>query len=187
MADNYNPIAGFRPMPDAKGTINTGDRSYPISSSNGSVLAIGSPVAISGGELSAVATYSDGSEKVSGVVVRLLTDSGKSVLSVPASTDGYRAEITVDAGQRFIVTMDGTGFTDADAGKMYSLTAETLTASPDGFTGEGFSRRQLATSTEASSGEQFIVHGRSAAIRNPAGVDNVEVVCSINPENFVQA
>lgn len=185
MADNYNPIAGFRPIPDAKGAINTVKR--PVSASNGTVLALGSPVAISGGEVSGVATYSDGAEKVSGFVVRCLTDSGKSVLSIPATTDGYQVEMTCDPGQKAVVTMDGTGFSDADAGKMYSCTAETLTASTDGFIGRQFSQRQLATSTEASSGEQFIVHGRSAAIRNPAGVDNVEVVCSINPENFVQA
>jgi hypothetical protein len=182
---NKNPIAGLRPIPDAKGAINT--RLIDISASNAMVLGVFSPYTISGGEALAVATYSDGSEKVSGSIVRLLTDSGKSVLSVPASTDGYKAEVTIDANQRFIITMSGTGFADSDAGKFYSLTDETLVASTDGFIGDGFSRRQLDTSTESASAGQFAVSQRSGSIQNAASTDDVEVICTIHASNFVQA
>ena len=184
---NKNAKTGLRPIPDAKGTINTNTVRTPISASNPSVLGMFSPIVKTAGEILAVADYSDGTEKVSGSIVGLFTDSGKAVISVPASTDGYVAEHTVDADQKFVITVDGTQYTDADAGKFYGITDETLTASTDGFIGDQFSRRQIDGSTEATSGKNFLVHGRSAALGNTAGLDDVEVVVSINPSNFVQA
>lgn len=186
MTTNKNPIIGLRPIPDAKGAVNTNLVRTPISASNASVLGINSPIVKTAGEILAVADYSDGTEKVSGSIVGLYTDSGKAVLSVPASTDGYTAEYTTDPDQKFLITVSGTQYTDADAGKMYGLTNETLVASTDGFIGEGFSRRQLDGSTEAASGRNFIVQGRSGALQNDAATDDVEVIVSINPSNFVQ-
>lgn len=181
---NNNPVIGLRPVPDAKGGVNT--RLIPISASNTKALGVNSPIYITGGEVRGVVTYVDGTEAVSGTVMVLMTDTGKVVSTVPANTGGYKAIVTVDPDQEYIITMSGTGFVDSDAGKMYSLTEETLVANTDGFTG-GFSKRQLATSTEAASGEQFIVFGRSGALNNTAGVDKVEVRCKINPAVFVQA
>ena len=149
---NKNPQVGLRPLPDAKGTFITSDP-IPVSSSYAIVLAIGSSVFVSAGELLGTPDYTDGTESVSGVVQVLMTDSGKSVLSIPASTDGYKAIITTDAGQRYAIRVSGTGIADADRGKMYSLTNETQTASPDGFTGRGFSLRELDSTTEAADGE----------------------------------
>lgn len=178
---NKNPIVGLRPLPDNKGAVNT--VLLPISASNASDLFVNSPVAVVSGEVLAVAAYSDGTEKVTGTVVRLCTDAGKTVQNVPDSTDGYKAEITYDPNQRYIITMDGTDFAAADVGKMYSLTAESATANADGFTGDAFSKRQLATSTEAASGEQFVVRGLSGSLENAVATDNVEVVVTINSAN----
>ena len=183
---NKNPQVGLRALPDAKGTINTSDP-IPVSSSNTIVLAVGSAVYLSGGELLGTPAYTDGTEKVSGVVQVLMTDSGKSVLSIPASTDGYKAIITRDGNQRYAVRVSGTGIADADRGKMYSLTNETQTASTDGFQGRGFSLRELDSSTEQTSGEQFIFHGRSGSLENAAATDDMEAIVTINPANFVQA
>ncbi len=176
---NNNPVIGLRPVPDAKGAVNT--RVVPISASNTKALGVNSPISVIAGQAAGVVTYVDGSEQVDGTVVKLMTTSGKAVTTVPASTAGYKAEITTDPDQEFIITMAGTGFTDADAGKTYSLTEETLVANTDGFTG-GFSKRQLQSTTEADSGEQFVVLGRSGALNNAAATDNVEVRCRINRE-----
>lgn len=182
---NKNPQVGLQPLRDAKGSINT--REIPISASNTVVLAVGSPYYVTGGEARGVVAYSDGSESVSGSILAIKTDSGKSVLSIPASTDGYKAIVTTDRDQRFKIRVAGTGIVDADAGKMYSLTNETQTASPDGFTGRGFSLRELDASTEGASGEQFIFHQRSGSLENAPATDEMEVIVSINPVNFVQA
>ena len=182
---NKNPQVGLQPLRDAQGSINT--REIPVSASNTIVLAVGSAYYASGGEALGTPAYSDGTESVSGTIVALKTDSGKSVLSIPASTDGYKAIVTTDRDQRFKIRVSGTGITDADAGKMYSLTDETQTASPDGFTGRGFSLRELDSTTEAASGEQFIFHGRSGSLENAASTDEMEVIVTINPVNFVQA
>lgn len=183
---NTNPQVGLKALPDAKGGINT-SAPIPISSSNTIVLAVGSAVYLSSGELLGTPAYSDGTEKVSGVVQVLMTDAGLSVLSIPASTDGYKAIITTDENQRYAIRVSGTGIADADVGKMYSLTDETQTASSDGFRGRGFSLRELDSTTEAASGEQFIFHGRTGSISNDAATDGMEAIVTINPSNFVQA
>lgn len=183
---NKNPQVGLKALPDAKGSINLTEP-IPISSSNTIVLAKGSAVYLTSGELRGTPAYTDGTESVSGCVEVLMDDNGKRVLSVPASTDGYKAIITRDATQRFAIRVAGTGIADADRGKMYSLTDETQTASTDGFTGRGFSLRELDSATEAASGEQFIFQGRSGSLENAASTDEMEAIVTINPVNFVQA
>lgn len=181
-----NPQVGLRPLPDAKGTINTSDP-IPISASNTIVLAVGSAVYVSAGQLLGTPAYTDGTESVSGSIVALYTDSGKAVLSVPASTDGYKAIITTDNDQRFAIRVSGTGIAAGDVGKMYSLTNETQTASTDGLQGRGFSLRELDSSTEQASGEQFVVRGLSGSLENAFATDEGEVIVTINSVNFVQA
>jgi len=84
--------------------------------------------------------------------------------------------------------VSGTGIADADRGKMYSLTDETITAdtTKDGCISK-FSKRELDSTTEQTSGEQFIFLGRSGSLRNDAATDDMEAIVKINPVNFVQA
>lgn len=183
---NKNPQIGLRPLPDAKGSINLTDP-ITISPSNAIVLAKGSAVYLSGGQLLGTPNGQAGTESVSGSVEVLMDTNGKRVLSVPASTAGYKAIITRDANQRFAIRVSGTGMADADAGKMYSLTDETQVASTDGLLGRGFSLRELDSATEAASAEQFIFRGRSGSLENAASTDDMEAIVTINPVNFVQA
>ena len=185
---NSNPACGLVPLPDAKGAVITSTTRIPISSSNTKALGMYSPVYVTSGEVRGVVTYVDGTESVSGSVTGLYTAAtgGKAVGTVPASTGGYYAEITTSPDQRFRIRVSGTGMADADRGKMYSLTEETLTASTDGLV-SGFSKRELDSTTEQTSGEQFIFLGRTGSIRNDASTDDMEVVVKINPANFVQA
>lgn len=176
---NANLAIGLVPQPDAKGVINT--RVIDISAANTMVLGIHSPYAIntSGEAVGAVTTCS-------GTIVRLMKDNMVSVSTVPATTDGYKAEVTTDNDQLFNITVAGTQFTDADNGKSYNFTAETLVADPEGLKGV-YSKRQLDGSSESASSGIMIVSRRTGALRNDPGVDKVEVYATINPTKFVKA
>lgn len=176
---NNNLVIGLNPQPDAKGTINT--RMIPISASNTIPLGINSPyVKNSSGEAIGATTTCSGS------LIGFKSPTGVSVASVPAGASGYQGIATIDRDQKFQITMDGTGFVDTDAGKTYSFTTETLVANIDGFRGN-YSRRQLDSTTEHASTGVMTVSRRTDALVNDAGVDNVEVWCTITPAAFVQA
>lgn len=176
---NNNLVIGLVPQPDAKGTVNT--REINISAANAMALGINSPYVMnaSGEAIGATTTCS-------GTILGLKKLNGVSVASVPASTAGYKAIVTTDKDQIFQITVSGIQFTDADNGKAYNFTAETLVANIDGFNGN-YSRRQLDGATEAAVGAVMTVSRRTGALRNDPGVDKVEVFATITPAQFVQA
>lgn len=181
---NKAPVVGLRPIADAKGQVNTRGP-IPISASNTVDLFVGSPYAISGGQIIGIPSDADGETEIAGCIVRLCTDGNCTVQNVKASTDGYMAEVTYEAGQEYLITVNDTSFADdgSDNGKMYNLTDETGTASANGFDGTPYSRRQLDGATEGASDKQMIASRKSGLVDNLGGVAGTEVIAKINPAN----
>lgn len=175
-----NPVLGLRPMADAKGQVNT--RMVPVSASNTIALSIGSAVYLSAGQALGTPAYSNGAESVTGSVVRCMTDGNKTVQNIPASTDGYMVELSIDPDQRYEITCNDAG---VEVGKFYSLTNETITANANGFDGGACSKRQLAVATEDTSGEQFIVAEFAGGVDNVPGTAGAAAIVTINPVNYV--
>lgn len=182
-----NPQIGLRPIAPAGGGINT--RKASVSASNTIALGVGSSVYMSGGSVLGTLTPAvyDGTEKVSGVVVRCYDSNGRSVPNIPASTAGYGVEMTTDPDLRFAITVSGTGIAAADIGKTYELTDETMTANTNGFDGDSFSKRQLDSATEAAATKQFVVQELTGVPGNAYATDDMEVIVTIDPTAFVQA
>lgn len=181
---NKAPIVGLRPMADAKGQVNTRGP-VAISSSNAVDLFIGSPYAISGGKIIGIPDNADENTKIAGAIVALFKNNGCVVQNVKASTDGYMAEVSYEADQEYVITVDDDGFADdgTDNGKAYLLTDETATAGSDGFEGDPCSQRQIDGSTEHATDGQMIVSRKSGLIGNQGGVAGTEVVARIKPAN----
>ena len=182
-----NPQIGLRPIAPAGGGINT--RKATVSGSNTIALGVGSAVYMAGGVVlgSLTPAVYDGTEKISGVVVRCIDSNGRSVPNIPASTSGYSVEMTTDPDLRFAIKVSGTGIAAADLGKSYELTDETMTANSNGMDGDSFSKRELDSATEAASGKQLVVQELTGVPGNAYATDGMEVIVTIDAASFVQA
>lgn len=186
---NENIVGGLIPIPDNKGFVNTRDF-ITVDSGNTVDLFVGSPYYIVAGKLRGVPlTDTDATDKdleVAGAVVKLYNSSGIGVLNLPSSTAGI-AEVTFEANQQYLCTMDSTHFADdgSDNGDLYNLKVEANTdANADGFSGSGRSGVKLKSSTEATSDRQIVVSRKTQRIGNVGGVAGTEVVCTIHPDVF---
>lgn len=180
---NEAPRMGMRPQADAKGQVNC--RKIEVDASNTVPLGMGSPYYVVAGKLRGLPAAHASNASIAGSIVRLMTDANKSVGSVAASTDGYWAEVTFERNQEYLFVMDDASFAadGSDNGKYYDLTDETMVAPTDEFSA-GFSLRQLEGASEATSGKQIVVSGKSGLPNNVGGVANTEVRGIINPANW---
>lgn len=185
---NENVIAGLVPVPDNKGQVDTRDF-IPVDSDNTVDLFTGSPYYMTGGKLRGVPlTNTDATDKdlsVAGAVVKLYDSNYKTVPNLDASTAGY-AEVTYQANQQYICTMDSTHFADdgSDNGDLYNLKQETNSANTNGFDGPSRSGVQLKSSTEATSDRQMAVSRKTQRVGNVGGTAGTEVYCTIHPDVF---
>lgn len=183
---NENPKFGLRPVLDQNGHALT--REILVSASNAVALGIGSPYYVSGGKALGIANAAADDADIAGVVVVCKKANGQTVQNIPASTDGYKVEVTYTSGQEYAICMDDGSFADdgSNNGKYYNINDETMTANTNGFDGDAFSKRTLEGVSEATSAKQFVVSRKSGQMNNVGGVAGTEVICTINSANWQQ-
>lgn len=183
---NENPVDGLRPQLDQNGHLLT--REILVSASNTVALGIGSPYYVASGKALGLANGAADDADIAGVIVVCKKANGQTVQNIPASTDGYKVEVTYTSNQEYAITFDTGAFSDtgADNGKMYNINDETMVANVNGFDGDAYSKRTLEGSSEAASAKQFVVSRKSGQINNVGGVAGTEVLCTINSANWQQ-
>lgn len=151
-------------------------------------LFVNSPIVITSGVATAVGTAN--SSKITGTIVCIRDPNGLSVCSKPASSSAlgtYVCEYTYEPGQLYICTVNGTIYADSDAGDYFILNAETATANANPDLGDSTSKRQLITKSATDGPIQVIGRTPLDDLNNAASVTGTQVLCRINPTNYVAA
>lgn len=183
MANTY-VVRGLEPYGDLK----TLPEEFTVDTSNTEALFVGSAFYLVNGV--ARALPEDGStgaiasdQAIKGRVMCIRNSAGKPVQNLPAATAGF-IEGTTDRDQLYQITVDDTGYADADAGDMYDLLLETGTANANGLDGDGASKQQLDGSSKAADAH-FTVLGRVRGMEsNDASTIGTVVYGKISASNY---
>lgn len=186
---NITAVQGISAVPNTnEGSVAT--RSLLIDATNTVPLKVGSPVYINtaNGKLLGVPNGATDTQKVLGSVVRLYYATGdnanRTPAYVPATTDGFGAEVSYLPNQRYQATLDD-AVTGVVVGQAFLITNEpSAPAIFDPIFGDSLSKRQLDASSKDATDGLYIVQEVVNQNYNSISEANCEVIVRINPANI---